>query len=60
MKTVVIRFYEKGEVPRRATITYSGEVPKDQIKKILKWGLNKEEFIHKAKSVLTINVVPSS
>ncbi|MCL6579953.1 MAG: hypothetical protein K6T73_11365 [Candidatus Bathyarchaeota archaeon] len=60
MKTVIIRFYEKGETPKRATITYSGKIPSSEMEKLQNWGFDEEEAIHKAKTLLTINVIPSS
>jgi len=60
MKTVVIRFYDKGEAPKRATITYSGKIPPAEVEKLQNWGFNKEESMHKAKALLTVNVIPSA
>jgi len=60
MKTVIIRFYEKGETPKRATITYSGKIPPAEVEKLQNWGCDKEDLLHKAKALLTINVIPSS
>jgi len=60
MKTVIIRFYEQGEATKRATITYSGKIPPSEMEKLQKWGFNEEEAVHKAKTLLTINVIPSS
>lgn len=59
MKTVIIRFYDKTETPKRATITYSGKIPAAEVDKIQNWGLNKEESLYKAKALLTVNVIPT-
>jgi len=60
MKTIIIRFYSPDETPKRATITYSGKIPEAEIEKLQNWGFNKEELLHKAKALLTVNVIPSS
>jgi len=57
MKTLIIHSYEINETPKRATITFSGDIPQSELRRFMEWLKGEHQHVHSAKQILTVNLL---